>query len=325
MIINSIIDYFSKIPKNLNFILVSELSTKFEKYYRMSPDFGEGFLQVFISEGQFIVLNADYKPNYNFEKVSEIQQDYIEISKFYTNSSSFKVGKRNIKKVDPGIFCFINTNKLVHVYCEKNKHIKFTKIILLKEYFDEFLKGRYGNYKDFTTAFKYLARNISSPKLNFIFNQIRSCSAKRVSQIIYMESKVLEILSNVTYDYTENCAKKHIPVKLTKTDKMLLIKWEKYLRNNLGKYPTLDELSNLTKMSTSRFLLAFKEYFGTTAYQYLKDLRMNEALTLLLNTENNIASIAKELGYKNSGHFSGLFKKYYGITPNKYRIQNYRK
>ncbi|EPY2304588.1 helix-turn-helix transcriptional regulator [Clostridium sporogenes] len=325
MIISNITDYFLKAPTDMNFILIPERSTEFEKYYRMNPDFGEGFFRIFISDREFIVLNADYKPNYDFEKVSEIQQDYIEISKFYTTSSSYKIGKRSIKKVDTGILCFINTNKLVHVYCQKNQPIKFTKIILLREYFDKFLKGRYGNYKDFTTAFKYLARNPSSPELNFIFSQIRSCKAKGIPQIIYMESKILEILSNVTHDHAEKWKKEHIAVRLTKADKRLLIRCEKYLRDNIGKYPSLNELSNIAKMSTSRFLLAFRQYFGTTPYQYLKDLRMNAALTLLLNTEDSITSIAQDLGYKNSGHFSGIFKSYYGVTPNKYRIHHYNK
>ncbi|KEJ00113.1 AraC family transcriptional regulator [Clostridium botulinum A2B7 92] len=325
MIISNIMDYFLKAPTDMNFILIPERSTEFEKYYRMNPDFGEGFFRIFISEREFIILNADYKPNHDFEKVSDIQQDYIEISKFYTTSSSYKIGKRSIKKVDTGILCFINTNKLVHVYCQKNQPIKFTKIILLREYFDKFLKGRYGNYKDFTTAFKYLARNPSSPELNFIFSQIRSCKAKGIPQIIYMESKILEILSNVTHDHAEKWKKEHIAVRLTKADKRLLIRCEKYLRDNIGKYPSLNELSNIAKMSTSRFLLAFRQYFGTTPYQYLKDLRMNAALTLLLNTEDSITSIAQDLGYKNSGHFSGIFKSYYSITPNKYRIQHYSK
>lgn len=323
MAINDIINYFLQAPKDMNFISIPECSTEFKKYYSMNPKFGKGYFSILISEGKFLILNANYTPNYHFEKISEIKQDYIEISKFYTTSSSYKVGKRNIKKVDKGIICFINTNKLVRVYCDKNRPIKFTKIILLKEYFDEFLKGRYGSYKDFKNAFKYLSHNPSSPKLNFIFDQIRSSKAKGIPQIIYMESKILEILSNVTHDHEENFKKQHIPVKLTKTDKRLLKKCEKYLKDNIGNYPTTSELSNIAKMSTSRFLLAFRQYFGTTPYKYLKNLRMNTSLTLLLNTEDSISLIAKELGYKNSGHFSGIFKSYYGITPNKYRMKNY--
>ncbi len=98
MIFNNIIDYFLKSPIDMNFIPIPEHSTEFEKYYGMNPNFGEGFFRIFTYEDKFIVLNADYRPNYDFEKVSEIKQDYIEISKFYTTSSSYKVGKRNIKK-----------------------------------------------------------------------------------------------------------------------------------------------------------------------------------------------------------------------------------
>ncbi|SQB91716.1 helix-turn-helix domain-containing protein [Clostridium tetanomorphum] len=309
MISKSIIEYFAQAPTELNFIYIPEFSTEYEKYYRMNPNYGDGFFRIINSNNEFIVLIARYTPNYDFEKVSEIKQEYIEISRFDTTSSSYKVGKRNFKEVNTGILCYINTNKLVHVFCEKNNPIEFTKVIITRDYFDRFLKNRYDDsYKNFTTAFKYLARNPVSPELNFIFNQIKMCKAKGISQKIYLESKVLEILSLVTHDKNEKWEKEHISVRLTKTDKRLLNKTEKYLQNNIGSYPSLGELANMSKMSTSRFLLAFKDYFGTTPYQYLKDLRMNAALSLLLNTEDSITSIAEELGYKNSGHFSGLLK-----------------
>lgn len=322
----SVIEYFIQAPKEFNFIYIPESSTEYEKYYRMNPDYGDGFFRIINSNNEFIILIASYTPNYDFEKASEIEQEYIEISKFDTTSSSYKVGKRKIKKVNTGILCYINTNKLVHVFCEKNKLIEFTKVILTRDYFDRFLKNRYGDsYKDFTTAFKYLAKNPVSPELNFIFNQIKTCKAKGISQKIYLESKILEILSLVTHDKDQKWEKEHISVRLTKTDRRLLKNVEKYLQNNIGNYPSLEELAKLSKMSTSRFLLAFRDYFGTTPYQYLKDLRMDAALTLLLNTEDSITSIAKELGYKNSGHFSGLFKSYYGINPGEYRRIHYVK
>ncbi|BDR66217.1 AraC family transcriptional regulator [Clostridium tetani] len=322
----SVIEYFTQAPKEFNFVCIPELSTEYERYYRINPDYGDGFFRIINSNDEFIVLIASYTPNYDFEKVSEIEQEYIEISKFDTTSSSYKVGKRKIRKVDMGILCYINTNKLVHVFCERNKPIEFTKVILTKDYFDRFLKNRYGDsYKSFTTAFSYLAQNPVSPELNFIFNQIKTCEAKGISQKIYLESKILEILSLVTHDKNEKWEKEHISVRLNKTDKRLLNKTEKYLKDNIGNYPSLNELAKISKMSTSRFLLAFRNYFGTTPYQYLKDLRMNAALTLLLNTEDSITCIAKELGYKNSGHFSGLFKSYYGINPSEYRKTHYVK
>lgn len=75
-------------------------------------------------------------------------------------------------------------------------------------------------------------------------------------------------------------------------------------------------------MSNTRFQMAFKQTYGTTVYDYLKELRMNQALLLLKNSDYSIKDIAFQVGYNNSGHFAGLFKKTYGINLKQYRNIN---
>lgn len=47
---------------------------------------------------------------------------------------------------------------------------------------------------------------------------------------------------------------------------------------------------------------------------------MNHALLLLQNSDYSVQTIANKVGYKNAGHFPGIFKKTYGITPKRYRV-----
>jgi AraC-like DNA-binding protein len=65
--------------------------------------------------------------------------------------------------------------------------------------------------------------------------------------------------------------------------------------------------------------MAFRQIYGTTAYEYLKKIRMNQALLLLQNSDFNIQAVASQVGYKNAGHFAGIFKKTYGVSPKEYR------
>ncbi|MGL5513986.1 MAG: helix-turn-helix domain-containing protein [Sporomusa sp.] len=51
--------------------------------------------------------------------------------------------------------------------------------------------------------------------------------------------------------------------------------------------------------------------FGTTVYEYLKSLRMNQAIRLLDDSDYNFRTISDKVGYSNSGHFAGIFKKTY--------------
>ena len=70
-------------------------------------------------------------------------------------------------------------------------------------------------------------------------------------------------------------------------------------------------------MSPSRFQMAFRQVYGTTAYEYLKVMRMNYAL--LQDSDDNIRTIAFKVGYRNAGHFSKLFRETFGMGPKEYR------
>jgi len=113
--------------------------------------------------------------------------------------------------------------------------------------------------------------------------------------------------------------KRHIPVKLDYRDIRSLKKTVTMMKNNLAAYPTGEELAKVAGMSPARYLLAFRKHYGTTPYECLKEMRLNQALLLLKNSDYGIATIAEKVGYHNSGHFARLFKNAYGLGPREYR------
>ena len=72
-------------------------------------------------------------------------------------------------------------------------------------------------------------------------------------------------------------------------------------------------------MSPYSCQMALRQVYGTTAYEYLKVLRMNHALLLLRDSDDNIRNVALKVGYRNAGHFSKLFKDTFGMGPKEYR------
>lgn len=56
----------------------------------------------------------------------------MELNRFETGNSSFKIGNRKIHQVDKDMFCYINTKKTTYTYYEGRKPIRLTKIILTK-------------------------------------------------------------------------------------------------------------------------------------------------------------------------------------------------
>lgn len=91
----------------------------------------------------------------------------------------------------------------------------------------------------------------------------------------------------------------------------------------LYEYPSLS-LSDLagrlglSPRQTQRLLLKF---YGKTFQEKKTEARMSAAAILLADRQRSITSIAEALGYSCAEHFSCAFRKYYQVSPGRYRRQ----
>ena len=53
--------------------------------------------------------------------------------------------------------------------------------------------------------------------------------------------------------------------------------------------------------------------------EYLTELRLTDAASLLRYSELSVTEIAYSVGFCESNYFSNVFKKQYGISPKDYR------
>ena len=65
-----------------------------------------------------------------------------------------------------------------------------------------------------------------------------------------------------------------------------------------------------------------KKESGKSAQEHIQLKLMDIAKEKVLDTSKSVSEIAYELGFKYPQHFSRLFKKRVGYTPNEYRLQN---
>lgn len=62
-----------------------------------------------------------------------------------------------------------------------------------------------------------------------------------------------------------------------------------------------------------------KEKKGMTYLEYVQDIRLKKAWTLLKTTALTVDAVAEAVGYQNKGYFYKIFVEKYGITPAKLR------
>lgn len=92
-----------------------------------------------------------------------------------------------------------------------------------------------------------------------------------------------------------------------------------YIERHCTERLTLAQLAARVGISRSHLAHCFPKAFGITVQQYLLACRVALAQRLLSQTELPLAHIAREIGCHDHSHFSALFRRHVGVTPQRYR------
>lgn len=95
----------------------------------------------------------------------------------------------------------------------------------------------------------------------------------------------------------------------------------KRVRDNAERKWGLEELAVQLNVSPSTFQRMVRKHYSTTAWQKVIQIRMEQARTMLLNTDYPLKVISDKLGYADEFVFSNAFKKFYGTFPRFYKMK----
>ncbi|MCR5503328.1 MAG: response regulator [Lachnospiraceae bacterium] len=94
---------------------------------------------------------------------------------------------------------------------------------------------------------------------------------------------------------------------------------KEFIADNFSGDLSLDDVSRVVNISPYYFSKLFKEATGKNFIEYLTDLRIERAKTLLLDSDLSMKEICAECGYQDPNYFSRTFKKNTGFTPTEYK------
>ena len=130
----------------------------------------------------------------------------------------------------------------------------------------------------------------------------------------YSESIVTALAS-----YVSRFIYKDGPQSTDKLNGEVLTRILDYIDRQIESEISIDFLAKLSGKKRGDFYREFYNTLGKTPYQYVIGRRLALAKNILLDQKMGLSEVALRCGFSSQSHFSAVFKRSVGMTPNVYR------
>ncbi len=119
--------------------------------------------------------------------------------------------------------------------------------------------------------------------------------------------------------YQQHCVLEPAGQPITSTDEKFLRRALDVVNAHLSE-PGLDTATFAREVFMSRMQLNRKlqALTGRSTHEFIRNLRLQKAASLLAARWGNITEVAYEVGFSDISHFAKAFRKQYGVTPSEY-------
>lgn len=92
-----------------------------------------------------------------------------------------------------------------------------------------------------------------------------------------------------------------------------------YIGENYIKDISLEDLADISNMTTNSFCRYFKSRTGKTPFQFIREFRVNKACQMLINGEKSIAQVCYDTGFNSFSSFNRIFKNLKKVSASEYK------
>lgn len=136
------------------------------------------------------------------------------------------------------------------------------------------------------------------------------------TRLLFLKSQVNELLAH--FFALLASGKK---IDLSEIDKNKLFQAKEIVTSNYSTPPSINQLSQMVGLNSSKLKKNFKELFGVPVFKYVQEERLNKAYELLRESEKTVQEASWEVGYESLSSFSNAFHKKFGMRPNDVKQQ----
>ena len=159
-----------------------------------------------------------------------------------------------------------------------------------------------------------ISRSADSPLIQELWNIIRLINQEKVTDRYRLSVQVYQWL--LTLVQSSRDAEKDIGELSVNA----IEKCKQYIRENYAAPITLDMLAQHCEINKHYLCRLFQRSEQTSPLAYLKDRRIEAALTMLRTTELPISVIGQKCGFESPSYFGKVFRQYMSMSPTDYRL-----
>ncbi|WP_338066012.1 AraC family transcriptional regulator [Marinomonas primoryensis] len=153
--------------------------------------------------------------------------------------------------------------------------------------------------------------------LKEIFQQVRDSSG--LSRLILSLPLLQKLAKSRSYRLLSTV---QIDLKSSETLQRKINTVVDYVSKNYSQDITLSGVASLICMSDSHFSRFFKKATGNRFIEFVNRVRISRACSLLIETDQQIATICFQVGFNNVANFNRRFHELKGVTPRDFRTQS---
>jgi AraC family transcriptional activator of pyochelin receptor len=156
----------------------------------------------------------------------------------------------------------------------------------------------------------------ASAVLRGLAQQMADCPVPEVLRPIYLGGKALELTAHALDELLGAPAQRQRRLPGRTREQVHMAR--DMLLASMSEPPSLAELARASGLNPTKLTAAFRSEFGSSVFGYLQEQRLQHAHALIAGGEASVAEAAFRVGYT-PAHFSGLFRRRFGLPPSALR------
>lgn len=155
-----------------------------------------------------------------------------------------------------------------------------------------------------------------TPAMRAILKQMLHCPYCGMTQRIFLEGKAMELLAHKLEQICP-CGCDGTGINASDTERVHYA--ARLLVHDLENPPDIMTLTRSVGLNRNKLHRCFRQVFGRSPFEYLRNHRLQAAMQLLQGGETNVTEAALMVGYTNLSYFTKAFKSMFGVAPGKLR------